>query len=223
MRRTFFACCMLFVLVSLTQTALSQCEQEPPDCDCDYTVQEFKICIGGTSYTGQLEICTQTPKTHLIDNPCTVQPNPCDRAINSIIWVRRICVDQALKNMGMLAIYNAVIAGTNLCCNNFIGAAIPNCSAGTTCKTSPNAYCHLLMLPKCTTKNFINGCYEYCGNGCDDFCVVERRYCMMTPTTCCMEFIGVCEYNSDDKCTQNCTTPFDQCEYLVGSSVGCCS
>jgi hypothetical protein len=211
----------LFVILSLTIRA--QCKEDELDCNCTYTTREIKICFAGTSYNAEIEMCTQTATTQLIDNPCA---GYCARPVNSVTWVRRICVDQDLKNQGMLAIYNAIVAGTNLCCNNFIGATIPFCDPWTDCKTSTTAYCHLLMLPKCTTKNFVTGCYEYCDNGCNDYCVVERRYCMMNATTCCMNLIPhvapPCEFASDDECNQGCTTPFDQCASLTSSSQTCC-
>jgi len=217
------AICVLFI--ALVQTiAISQCPtQAPPDCDCDYRVEEIEVCFANETYLAKVTMCTQYATTTIIDNPCTVGPNDsCKFPVDAITWIRDICVPQNLKNQGLLAIYNAIIRGTNLCCNNFIGATIPNCQTGKDCVTSAFAYCHLVMLPKCLNKNYLTGCYDYCGNGCNNYCVVDRRYCMQTPTTCCMYGRLVCEYQDSLPCNQNCNTYFDQCDLLTYSTTLCC-
>lgn len=213
---------VLLLLVPIQLFA--QCPtQEPPDCNCDYRIEEIEVCFANVTYVAMVTMCTQYPMAQLIDNPCTVGPlDSCVFPVDAITWVRDICVPQNLKNHGLLAIYNAIVRGTNLCCNNFIGAAIPNCQSGYDCVMSANAYCHLLMLPKCLNKNYATGCYDYCGNGCKNYCVVDRRYCMQNPTTCCMYGRIVCEYMDEQPCNQNCNTYFDQCDKLVYQTTLCC-
>lgn len=224
-------CHVLRIIVLLVATAATTslhaqlCSfQTQPDCECTYQEYDFTICHGGVNYSASITMCTQYAVTQALDNQCTQKPGEeCFRGADAITWVRRICVDQNLKNIGELAIYNAIIKGTNLCCSDgLVKANIPACDPGTACKESTVAFCHLLMLPKCVTKNFTTGCYDYCGNGCDDYCVVERRYCMTGPGNCCMYSYDACEYNSDGICNQNCATPLNLCGQLDVHSQVCC-
>jgi len=155
--------CLLIVSMGIRSQAIAQdatCEhtvnqcgtQSPLHCDCAGTETEFTICHAGTNYIATVWLCSQSATTALIDNPCTsVYPSECDYAVNSVSWIKKICVPQALKNMGLLAIYQAIINGTDLCCNNFLGVTIPKCNTGTICATPTNTgvYCHILALPKC--------------------------------------------------------------------------
>jgi|GEM_PF-1542426 hypothetical protein len=218
-----------------SQSALSQCvsppnqcgNQTPIQCECVGTEYEFKVCHAGTEYIANVWMCTQqaVPPTPL-DNPCTVPPNECAFPINSITWVKKICVPQELKDQNLTAVYQAIIRGTDLCCYNFIGATIPACNAGARCSdpTNPGIYCHVLALPKCLSKNFSTGCYTSCDNGgnCANHCFIERRYCKETPTSCCSFVRSICEGVNDPPCTGgSCNVVFNECCILGGGK--CCS
>jgi len=199
-----------------------QCStQIPPNCVCadGDKILYIDICHAGVTYQADITVCTQYATTAPIDNPCTPD---CVAGLNSITWVKKICVPPDLKNLGLLAIYQAIIRGTNLCCakGNFLNVTLPNCTYGTNCITSADAYCHILALPRCLKKNYVTGCYEQC-NGCNDYCLVERRYCMTTPTTCCKQMRTICSYNDDDVCNQECNTTGPICKDLDDSDVCC--
>lgn len=209
---------VLGILFFTYTTASGQCNppQEAPDCnDCVAQKYDITICHGNTNYQAHVVICTQYAGTLPLDNPCT--PN-CDRAVDAISWVREICVPQALKDLGLTAIYAAIVRGTNLCCNDFLGAkpAWPFCSSGSTCKTSTTAYCHILALPKCLRKDYVNGCYYSCQEKCQDYCMIERRYCKFSPTECCSALMDICDFNNDSQCTgSSCNVQFDNCSALT--------
>lgn len=199
--------------------------QIPADCDSckEWKDLDLTICHGGVNYTATLEVCTQfAVPPNPIANPCT---GNCTRALDAITWVRRICVDPNLKNLGEAALIQAIIKGTNLCCKNgnFLGVTIPECSVGTDCKTSIAAYCHILAMPKCTRKNYITGCYDKCTQ-CVEFCMVERRYCRPTPTSCCKQWKVTCnEPPSPGACELSCDRIWDCNEnYFKGISDVCC-
>ena len=221
---------VLTLLGCLTLTTLpiyGQCypAQTPPNCDdCkEWHTKEIIVCHAGINYYATLELCTQFAlPPNPIDNPCTPD---CKRALDAITWVRRICVDQNLKNLGESALLQAIIKATNLCCpdGNFLGAVIPMCTPGTDCINSLKAYCYILALPRCMNKNYITGCYESCLE-CKDFCMIERRYCMLNPTTCCKQWIVTCDFKEDSlACTQSCNRIWDcTADYFKGISNVCC-
>lgn len=207
----------------------SQCipPQLDPDCDAclNWTKINITVCVTSTlSYNATIEICTQyAVPPNPIDNPCT--PN-CNRAIDAITWVRSICVDQDLKDLGEPALLQAIIRGTNLCCpaGNFLNVMIPACTAEYGCETSPAAFCHILAMPRCMNKNYETGCYDKCLD-CKDFCMVERRYCRPTPTTCCKHYNTTCSYREDaESCNAMCNKTWD-CDlwYFKGNSNVCCN
>lgn len=232
--RDIWMLCVLLIGIHCTgEIAHSQCThkvnqcgvQTPILCGCVGVEHEFTICHAGTDYVANVWICTQYATTTLIDNPCTsLSPNECDYAVNSVSWVKKICVPPALKDLGLPAIYQAIVNGTDLCCNNFLGVTIPQCNSGTTCKTLTNTgiYCHILALPKCLEKNYTTGCYMACDNGvnCGQHCFVERRYCKTSPTHCCRYMRAVWE-GSNEPCTGECNTYFDECCTLADKT--CCT
>ena len=224
-----FTLLMGTVFMSLVTTIVSwgQCvpPQAPPNCeDCvQWKELELTVCHAGTNYLATIEVCTQfaVPPSP-IDNPCT--PG-CQRALDAITWVRKICVDQSLKDIGEPALLQAIVKATNLCCpkGNFLGITIPDCMSGTTCATSITAYCHVLAMPRCMKKNFSTGCYDKCLD-CKDFCMIERRYCKPTPTSCCKQYFATCSYNRDEKsCATKCDREWDcGADYFKGISEVCC-
>ncbi len=225
---------VIMLSLLLSRSAYGQCEsppnqctiQTPLECDCAGTEYEFTICHGGTDYTATVWMCTQHATAPIpIDNPCTIPPLECDYAVNSVTWIKKICVPQALKNLGIESIYQAIIRGTDLCCFNFLGVTIPKCNTGTTCATLTNSsiYCHILALPKCLYKDHITGCYTACDNGanCSHHCFVERRYCRQTPTSCCSYLRTICEGANEVQCSGSCNVTFDNCCNLGGGQ--CCT
>lgn len=220
----------LICLFYFAPVLMAQCDpvQMPPNCDqcTDWRKMDIEVCHGGTSYTATIEMCTQfASPPNPIDNPCTLAPNECARALDAITWVRSFCVDQDLKNIGESALLQAIVKGTNLCCanGNFLGVTIPACTQGYGCMTSPAAYCHILAMPRCMIKNYTTGCYDKCLK-CRDFCMIERRYCRPTATSCCKAYVTTCSYNTDQgECEQSCNKIFDcSADYFKGLSNVCC-
>lgn len=219
---------ILLTLITLWPAAnlFAQCvpPQADPNCkDCAEIPYEITICHGGVDYVANVWICTQYATTTLIFNPCATPT--CSRPVNAISWVRRICVPQDLKDLGLTAIYAAIVKGTNLCCNDFLGvkSTWPNCSPNSDCKTSTQAYCHILALPKCLHKSYPpgDGCYYQCEEGCNNYCMVDRRYCKIGVDTCCSALMGVCEYNDSEVCVSGtCNVQFDNCNAIA--SEACC-
>lgn len=208
------------------QQIASTCStQVAPNCDnCVYSIVEFTVCHAGQEYAAEVTLCTQYATTAPIDNPCTPD---CATGLDAITWVRSFCVDPNLKAFGVETIYAAIIQATNLCCpdGNFLGVTIPNCTPnGTNCKTSWLAFSHILALPKCLKKNYVTGCYDYCGNGCNDYCMVERRYCRQGEGgPCCRAFRVTCAYNNDGHCATNCNPSLTFCcENLTDGGTTCC-
>jgi len=205
---------------------IDQCpKQMPLDCDCEGVQTDFTICFAGTNYTASVWMCTQyASSSTLIDNPCTAGGGlDCNYGVNAITWIKRICVPQELKNQGLTAIYQAIIRGTDLCCNNILGVTLPNCGIGNTCTnlTNNNVYCHILALPKCLDKHYdAPFCYYACDNSCARHCFVERRYCRTSPVDCCSFQRTVCE-GDNTACTGECNTYFDECCKLGG--LPCCT
>lgn len=221
---------VMTLFVSHVVSTWGQCSppQAPPNCDDCKVWNELNItvCHAGTDYNATIEVCTQfAVPPNPIDNPCTVPPDYCARAVDAITWVRSICVDQDLKDIGEPALLQAIVKGTNLCCptGNFLGVVLPACTPGVGCKESTAAFCHILAMPRCMTKNRITGCYDKCLD-CKDFCMIERRYCKPTPTSCCKHFVTTCSYNEDDTaCAQFCDREWNcSANYFNGSSEVCC-
>lgn len=207
-----------------TILATAQCDplQYPPKCeDCiDWQTVTIPLCHAGVNYTMDVVLCTQyAPLPNPIDNPCT--PG-CERALDAVTWVKSFCVSQSLKDLGETAVLSAIVVGTDLCCNNFLGVTLPVCDAGTSCKLSTVAFCHQLAMPRCMNKNYVTGCYESCTQ-CTNFCMIERRYCKPTPETCCKEFKITCPYANETEC-QECNKRWD-CEavYFQASNSNCCT
>lgn len=59
------AICVL--LIALVQTiAISQCPtQAPPDCDCDYRVEEIEVCFANETYLATVNIWIQNHATRI--------------------------------------------------------------------------------------------------------------------------------------------------------------
>lgn len=121
--RYFVAGVVLIVcFLQLSMPCFSQCvpPQLSPDCSCKEPIEySITICHGGTNYLASVWICTQYKNESLIYNPCGLPP--CNRPVDAISWVKKICIPQELKNLGLTAVYAAIVRGTNLCCNDFLG------------------------------------------------------------------------------------------------------
>jgi hypothetical protein len=215
--------CLLLLVVS---DSYGQCSppQIPPNCEncANWTNLDITVCHAGTNYTATVELCTQyAVPPNPIDNPCT--PG-CQRAADAITWVRSFCVDQDLKDISETAVLAAIVKGTNLCCpsGNFLGVTIPDCTTGQNCTTSVAAFCHILAMPRCLNKNYVTGCYEKCLD-CKDFCMIERRYCRTSPTTCCKRYLVTCAYDEDPEDCPKCNKKWNCAEnYFNASSEVCC-
>lgn len=230
--KVLFGTCVFIVAMAIIDSNLmmAQCMPPliPPDCDncAPWQKYDVTVCHGSVNYTATIELCTQyAVPPYPIENPCT--PG-CARAVDAITWVRSFCVSQDLKNMGEGALLGAIVRNTNLCCPDidFINVVIPECAPGYMCNKSPAAYCHILAMPRCMNNNYVTGCYEKCLD-CKEFCMIERRYCKPTPTTCC-KFYGeawTCAYLEDvDECTSLCNKQFNcGADYFKGVSDACCN
>ena len=92
----------LICLFYFAPVLMAQCDpvQIAPNSDqcTDWRKMDIEVCHGGTTYTATIEMCTQfASPPNPIDNPCTLAPNECARALDAITWVRSFCVDQDLK------------------------------------------------------------------------------------------------------------------------------
>lgn len=220
-------CSVVGLLPSIQASAQCNPVQNPPSCkQCTYdTTLYLTVCHLGTNYNATIELCTQfaTPPNP-IKNPCNTSMDTCARALDAITWVKSFCVDQDLKDFQEAAVIQAIIKGTNLCCatGNFLGITIPMCTSGTDCSTSPVAYCHILAMPRCMNKNYTTGCYESCTK-CTNFCMVERRYCKTSETSCCKRSFATCSYKVDEAECETCNKRFDcSANYFNSASSVCC-
>ena len=83
----------LICLFYFAPVLMAQCDpvQIAPNCDqcTDWRKMDIEVCHGGTTYTATIEMCTQfASPPNPIDNPCTLAPNECARALDAITWVR---------------------------------------------------------------------------------------------------------------------------------------
>jgi hypothetical protein len=174
--------------------------QDALQCDCEqYITYNLTVCLAGQNYPISIDVCSQRASPILINNPCTVPT--CDRPVHEVTWVHRICLPTNLRylpNNQVPALYNAIICATNLCTNNFISANIPVCGPGTACQYTVSAgFCHILALPNCYQWDASGLCMETCDNDCTQYCMVERRYCRDTPTTCTVCNFNICNHPND--------------------------
>jgi len=203
-------------LLSSTATAQTGCTgQDPYDCagctrDSTY---RLRVCIGPVTDSIDITMCTQIATSQYISNPCT----NCQRPLDAITWVRKVCVPPSLSLVSIDTIYRAVMAATSLCCGSpFIPATIPQCdSSGSACNTVQGVYCHVLGLPKCMVR--VGNCWQPCRQQCRDFCYVERRYCKSASGSCTQCTIGIC--STAEQCTQQCIPV--NCNQLI-NPLGCC-
>lgn len=177
------------------------CQFPLPNFTCDYI-----ICVDGTDYDITIEYNRQLPTTGYITNPCT-KPG-CNRALDQVSWIRRICVPPAIQNIAAEKIYNGIIRATNLCTDTCFGATIPDCSIPSTgpClspSASVDAYCHIIAFPRCY--RWIAGCIEVCNEAaCEQYCFAEWRYCNQGGN-CTQCFITVCDHHSFIQCPHECS------------------
>jgi hypothetical protein len=230
---TFIALLVLFFTFHPTMRA--QCRgggdtcnpvQLPPCCEKCVNEQTLylAVCSANQTFYADVVVCTQYGvPPNPIWNPCDTVG--CARAVDSITWVKSFCVDQDLKNLGEAALLSAIVRATNLCCtgSNFLGATIPNCDANTTCITSTKAFCHILAMPRCMTKNYVTGCYDKCSE-CKDFCMIERRYCNQGELQCCRRAFATCLYNEhpEKQCPVECNKEFECDKTYFNGNLPCC-
>jgi hypothetical protein len=199
--------------------------QLPPCCEECVNEQtlHLTVCHNMQNFSADVVVCTQYASSlNPIWNPCT--PN-CTRAVDAITWVKSFCVDQDLKDISEAAVLQAIVRATNLCCpgGNFLGVAIPNCNPNTDCFTSTVAFCHILAMPRCMNKNYLTGCYDSCTE-CQDFCMIERRYCKQSDLTCCRRAFATCSYDEHlgKECPGECNKQFDCSRNYFNGGGNCC-
>lgn len=182
----------------------AQCNgQDALICNCEQTTNyDILICIDGTTATVTLKVCNQFPNPYLIRNPCT----NCTDPLNSITYVKEICVPQEFSTKTYAELMPGIICATNLCKGlNFLGVALPLCTPSwqLACTTT-NPYCHVLSLPRCVRRE--GNCWVSCNAGCDNRCMIWRQYCRTEGPAACWtcSTTTTCVYNPSDACPGGC-------------------
>lgn len=207
---------MTWWLAFTTSMAQTGCTgQDPHNCNgCTKdSTYRFRVCIGPVTDTIDVTMCTQFATTQYISNPCT----NCTRPLNSLTWVRKVCVPTSLSLVSVNSIYRAIMSATSLCCDSlFIPVSIPTCDTNTeACSTAYGVYCHVLALPKCVVR--VGNCWQPCRQQCQDFCYIERRYCRSTAGKCSVCIEVPC--STPEPCPEGCIA--FNCDLLLNPP-GCC-
>lgn len=199
--------CLLSFLIMGLSTPLevnAQCNgQDALNCNCEQTTNyDVAVCIDGTTATVTLKVCNQFPNPSLIRNPCT----NCTEPLNSITYVKEICVPQEFSTRTYAELMPGIICATNLCRSpNLLGIVLPLCTPSwqLACTTT-NPYCHVLSLPRCVRRE--GNCWVSCNDGCDNRCMVWRQYCRTVGPSGCWNCstTTTCVFNPSDVCPDGC-------------------
>lgn len=200
-----------FGCIAISHRVSAQCPgQIPPNCNCQVQTQKnLTICIAGTDYTIVLYTCEQDKTaTMLVADPCTF-PTCTGLRQDKISWIKQICFPSGAPTASVTAIYNAIICATDLCANDYLGvkSSFPSCDQGTNaCGTSLGVYCHTLAFPQCVQRS--STCISVCDADCDQYCYVQRRYCIVDDqcTTCDQ---SICTDPDTDVCQGSCLDKVD--------------
>ena len=200
-----------FGCIAISHRVSAQCPgQIPPNCNCQVQTQKnLTICIGGTDYNIVLYTCEQDATTIPISNPCLFAGSCTQRPQDKISWVKEICFLSGAPAVPVTDIYNAIICATDLCINDYLGVkpSFPNCDQGTdACGTLLGVYCHTLAFPQCVQRS--STCISVCDADCDQYCYVQRRYCMIDDNCEVCDF-SICSDPDSEVCQGSCLEKVD--------------